>query len=748
MKPSITTFTITQSTYYWKAVANLYRFIPYLCSAPLLVRTLFYPWKRVTRQKEIPGFSIEEFLTRTSYNTISSVIGTILRINVLVLCLSALLLLIALSLPVFFVFLVLVVLVGYPTLLLSPTEEERRGRLRDEFLKLRVLKPEHRAAGEAWFARWWGARAKYTDWSGLEQLFAVPPIGRNWHMGFSVTIDRYSTELTRPNPHAPHLVGRQKEIDQIEQILVKSSESNVVIVGKEGVGKHTIVEELAKRIYEGKTVGPLAYKRVLALSTETVLSATIDQNGKREILRGILDEAARAGNIILVIDSFDRYVAEGQGRIDLSDVIAPYAKGSQVQLVGITTPVLYQAYLFPNGTVSRLFQKVDVYEISKQEATVILMDATGAFEERFGVLIPYDTLHAAVEKSENYITHIPFPEKAIELLDEACAFVSRRQRKGAGSHVTPAVIDAVLTQKTHIPTILTSHTIDKLNTLEHALSSRIIDQNDAIKKVASAVARAFLVFGKRKKPLATLLFLGPTGVGKTQTAKELAAFFFESELYLYRFDMASYQTKEDIRALIGSADAHTTGLLTRTIREHPYGILLLDELEKADKNLLNIFLPILDEGYFTDGTGETVSCKNLIIIATSNAGSDLLYQKMKKGSQLPGTQAMMDYLIEENIFEPEFLNRFDEIILYEPLSEASFVRIARAMLTSIADAIKKQHGIKIAVSDATLNTLIKSGYDQTFGARNIERLLKTHVEDVVARRLFAKEIKEGEAITL
>lgn len=748
MKPSIVSFIATQSIYYWRAVRNAYRFIPYFFSAPILLRTFFSPWKRVYFVKQTPGFSFEELFSRISFNLISIIIGCLLRVCLLTTCLLLLSVLSVLAPPLFIIFTVWTAAIAYPLVYIGQTQQERATRFKKEFLRLRVIKPEYQNAAAAWFTRWWDKHEKKEDWSGLDGLFSVPPIGRNWHMGFSVGIDRYSTELTYRNPHTTQLVGRKKEIDQIEQILIKSAESNVVIVGKEGVGKHTIVEELAKRLYEGKTIGPLAYKRILLLSTESILSASLDPNGKRKIVQDLLEEAANAGNIILVIDNVDRYVSDGVGRVDLSDVIEPYAKGSRVQLIGITTPAMYQTYMYPNGKISHTFQKVDVYEISKDEARIILMDATPDLEARFHVVIPFDTIDAIVEKSESYITHIPFPEKAIELLDEACAFVNHTQAANIISLVTPDVVDRVLAQKTHIPTKLTDATIVKLNTLETVLSDRIIDQNEATGKIAAAIRRAFLVFEKRKKPLASLLLLGPTGVGKTQTAKELATFFFDSEAYLYRFDMAAYQTKEDIRALIGTTDKRSPGLLTQTIREHPYGILLLDELEKADKNLINIFLTVIDEGYFTDSSGETVNCKNLMIIATSNAGSDLLYEDATKGASPRTTQAMTDYLIEHNMFEPEFLNRFDDIILYQPLGADSFLTIARRMLESLTTATKKQHGIALTVTDAYLTNLLNGAYDQKFGARNIERLLKTHVEDVIAKKLFAKEIKEGEAITL
>ena len=259
--------------------------------------------------------------------------------------------------------------------------------------------------------------------------------------------------------------------------------------------------------------------------------------------------------------------------------------------------------------------------------------------------------------------------------------------------------------------------------------------------------RAFLLLGKRKKPLTSFLFLGPTGVGKTETAKALSEIFFGNEKFMIRFDMSQYQTKEDIIKLIGSSETSDPGLLTDAIREQSYGVLLLDEIEKADKSLLNIFLTILDEGYFTDGYGKKVDCKNLVIIATSNAGADYIFQKMKFGQPIP-TNELIAYLIDKRLYSPEFLNRFDGVIAFQPIQSNSMVPIARKMLTAIEKQIYDLYKVKLQVSDATLAAVLQKNFDPAFGARNLDRVLRNEIEDQVAQIILAGKAQPGSTIQM
>jgi ATP-dependent Clp protease ATP-binding subunit ClpC len=750
MKVSIFKFTAQKCREYFLAVGNLCRFLLYFYAVFHLIRTLFSPWKRVYIRKSGPGFSLSEFGSRLSFNLISVTIGLILRLAIITIYLISQITIFISILPLFFIYILLTVTVLYPVYLIRPTDEEVKQKMEQKFLKYRLLKPENRSAVETWFTRYYETYIHKTQWWRLHGLFDQPPLTQNWSTGYTVNLDKYATDLTRLLPHSRNLVGRKKEIDQIEQILAKSEESNVVLVGEDGVGKHTILEEMAKRMYLGKTSGYLAYKRMVEVRLEQLLSENIDTDRKKETVREIFDEAVTAGNIVIVLNTFDRYVADAQGRLDLTSVIEPFVKTNRVQCIGVTTPFLYQKFVFPNTKIRNIFQKVDVFEINKDEAITIICDAAFDFEKQCHVLIPYEVIQTIIEKSDFYITNIPFPEKAIQLLDEICVSQATKQRSDGVITLTTEIVDEILSAKLHLPTSLTEDVRAKLAQLEPALSAEIIDQPEAVAKTAASVQKSFLLIGKRTKPLATLLFLGPTGVGKTQTAKVLTNVFFGSDKYLYRFDMSQFQSSGDIPKLIGATDTGQPGELTEIIRNNPYGVLLLDEFEKADGKFINIFLTVLDEGYFTDGAGKRVDCKNLIVIATSNAGSERLYEQSSDTSknEKPDDRKLIDYIIREKIYSPELLNRFDEIVVFRSLSLPSILKIARQQVDTIAENIQKLHHIRLDVSDAYLSTIVSRSYDIRFGARDLQRILQESIETHVTKLLLAKSIKDGDTVSL
>ncbi|MCX6730792.1 MAG: AAA family ATPase, partial [Candidatus Roizmanbacteria bacterium] len=477
----------------------------------------------------------------------------------------------------------------------------------------------------------------------------------------------------------------------------------------------------------------------------------------------LLNEAVEAKSVILLLENVDKYCSSGEGRIDLTTSIEKFAKHPALQFIGITTPFFYQRYVFPNEKIGRLFTRVDVKEISKQEALITILHSIPTFETTYFVSIPYETASAVIEKSEFYITYIPFPEKAIELLDQTCAHYFAQEKKSPSRTIPvilPDYVDTVLSEKTHIPTRLTTDMRSKLLKLETLLQERVVFQTKAISALSSALRRSFILLGKRKKPLATFLFLGPTGVGKTETAKALSTLFFGNDTYLTRFDMSLFQSKDDIRTLIGSLEQGLPGLLSQAIREKPYAVLLLDELEKAHPDLINIFLTVIDEGYFTDGFGKRVDCKNLIIIGTSNAGADFIYKQqavMNKLSSAISTEAevaqdntvsLIDYLVERKIYSPEFLNRFDGVVIFDPISDNALLLLAKKMSTVVQDTIYSLYKIRILIKDETLMETIKKHYNPAFGARNLEHVVTQEIEDKISILLLENKIAEGSVITL
>lgn len=761
MKRNFFSFSRFKIAQFFQLIFNLFIFLPYYFSVIPLLKTLFKPWKHLVAKKKQPGFSFNEWFERTSFNLISSAIGFIMRAALLTGYFFTELIFIF-SFPLIFLLYLIYLPLSYLVYLFKKTEGEQKAIIKEKFIKERLLKEENRHKVEPWFEVYYH-RLKKSRWWQKENLFSIPPLARDWASGYSPTLDQFSRELTKDTAHFKTLINREKEIAQIERILSKSQEANALIVGEEGVGKHTIVEGVAKKIYQGKINPLLAYKRLVKLDMEKIISQSADQSQKEEILKELFQEAEEAGNIIIFIDNFDKYIANFPGRIDLTTIIAEYAKSAKLQFVAITTPFFYQKFVFNNEKVNRLFEKIDVFEIDKKEAEEILLTISFDFEQRYKLIIPYETIKEIIEKSSFYITDIPFPEKAIVLLDEACVYASEKLSQSVDKIVSPEFVDTVLSQKTHIPIKLDQALKVKLLNLEKLLSERVVFQNEGIKQLASTLRKSFVIAGKRKKPLASFLFLGPTGVGKTETAKALASVFFDSAEYLLRFDMSFYQRKEDIPNLLGSLDSGNPGLLTQKIRERPYGVLLLDEIEKSNQELLNIFLTVLDEGYFTDGFGKRVDCKNLIVIATSNAGSDLLYKlsTRENNQERPGITSqnnlsntsetkttLINYLIENHIFTPEFLNRFDGVIIYQPLTREAVGMIAKKMVDTIVNKIDKDYQIKINLSANFINQLVEKGYSRQFGARNMERVIKDELEDKIAKLILEGRVKKGETINL
>lgn len=721
--------------YYWislhnfgEAIINIFIFLPYFFSVSTLLKTLFQPWRNLKVNKVIVGFSLSDWGNRLIFNFISKTIGTFMRLTIIIFYF--------IFQALFMVFLPLIALVFflfspffYLLSLFQKTSQEKKDIFKKKFIGTHLFNEENRSFVENWFEKYYQQHLEKISWWKLSNLFSYPPLARDWAVGYTPILDQYTTDLATSTylHHIKNIVDREKEIKEIEQILIKSFENNVIIVGEEGVGKHTIVDALAKKIYLGKTNVFLMYRRILKLNMEKVLTEYVDQKQRENFFEELLKEAQQAKNIILFIDNFDKYVAEDQGKIDLTISLEKYSKSNLIQIIGITTPFAYQSFIFPNEKINRIFNKVDVYEVTDQEAENILLESVFTFENHYKVSIFYEAIKEVIEKSKFYLTYIPFPEKAVDLLDTACVYVKQNGK------VTPEIINQVLTIKTHIPTTITQQMKEKLLNLETLLFSRIIQQDEAINKLSSTLRRSFLLIGKRKKPLASFMFLGPTGVGKTETAKAIADVFFTDQIdvrtihelslqkYLLRFDMSEFQSKYDIPKLIG--DSTNPGLLTQTVRKQSYGVLLLDEIEKADKDLINIFLTIVDEGYFIDGMGKKVDCKNLIIIATSNAQN-------------------------QDIFPPEFLNRFDGIITFQSLNQQSIKILAKKIINKISVDILKLYKIKVDVSEKTLEIVSQKGYDPRFGARNLERTIRDEIEDKVAKLIFDDKVKPGETISL
>ncbi len=721
--------------HFFEGLFNYFIFLPYFFSVPTLLLTLFKPWKNLLSKKKEAGFSFNEWIEKISFNLVSRTIGFLMRFFTLVIfliCELTYVVLLPVVILLFFVFLPLRLVF----ILFTPSEEAQKTRLRQTFVSKHILQTENQRLVEQWFENLYQESNYHKQWWKLEHLLSTPPIARDWAVGYTPTLDKYTANLTDVSYQArlKNIVDRQEEIKEIEQALSKSEETNILIVGEAGVGKQTIIDAFAKKIYEGRSNTLLNYKRVLVVNFEAILTEYTDAQQREHFVEELLQEASESRSVILVINNFERYVSGGgPNHVDLSNAIEKVARGSSLQIVGITTPFHFEKYIFSNATIMQLFTKIAVEEISDEKALAVLLELAPSYEQRYHLTIPYETLKNIIDESEFYITNIPFPEKAIELLDNTSSYGLQQKKE----RILPDDVENVLSRITHVPTKLDQATKKTLLDFESILSSRIIAQDTAIQHLSTALRRSFLLLGKRKKPLASFLFLGPTGVGKTETAKVLADVFFHDESRLLRFDMSLYQSKEDIPALIGSMESNNPGLLTQAIRTNPYSVLLLDEIEKAHKDLLNIFLTVFDEGYYTDGFGKRVDAKNLIIIVTSNAGSDFIFNKQLQ------TSDMINFLVEKHYFSPEFLNRFDGVIAFSPLDENGLLRIGKTIVNKLEENYQKLHKITVSISDQTLIKLIYTLQNKEFGARNLERAITQEIEDKIDKQILTGNVKEG-----
>ncbi|MBN1263765.1 MAG: ATP-dependent Clp protease ATP-binding subunit [Candidatus Pacebacteria bacterium] len=616
-----------------------------------------------------------------------------------------------------------------------------------QYLADKDLKPKDIIRVSNWFLRQKRVLRRERAFWQIENLLKIPPLGKDLAFGYTPNLNRYCTNLAQPLPYTHHLVGRQKETIQIQQILARYSGNNVLLVGEPGVGRHTIVEEFAKRVNQGQVIPALAHKRVLGFNLRRLASESKNQMEAKTLVEEALTEAAYAGNIILVIDNFDQYVSPETNRIDLTNVFSQAARKG-VQIIGITTFADFAKYLYPNQQLLKEFEKVEASPPTNTEALTILEDTVDYYEKRNQVFVTYQALKEIVSQVDRYIVHIPFPEKAIDLLDEVCVYAAQKGQK----IITPKQINQVISEKTKIPLgEIRQDEAERLNNLEKIIHQRLINQEEAVVAIARAMRRTRVGIAKTNRPIGSFLFMGPTGVGKTETAKALAEAYFGNESRMIRFDMSEYQGQDALDRVIGSINTQEPGLFAKTIRENPFSLLLLDEIEKSHPNILNLFLSLLDEGYFTDAFGKKVDCRNQIIIGTSNAGTELIREILKKNSSATDSETLerrvIEYVQKKGIFSPEFLNRFDDMVIFKPLAKKHLLQIAGLMLKQLNSRLEKRE-IKVKISQKLLERIVELGYDPAFGARPMNRVIQDQIEDQVAQKILSGKLKKGDVVEI
>ena len=632
-------------------------------------------------------------------------------------------------------------------------------------------------------------------------------------------IDQYSTDLTQEAREGKldPVIGREKEIARIMEILSRRTKNNPCLVGEPGVGKTAIVEGLARQIAEGIVPESMKDKRIMVLDLPGMIAGSKYRGEFEERMKKLIREVKTAGNIILFLDELHTIIGAGgaEGAIDASNILKPSLARGEMQLIGATTLTEYRKYIEKDAALERRFQPVTVEEPTEDECIRILEGLKEKYEAHHDVEIEEDALKAAVHMSCRYINDRFLPDKAIDVLDESCSKVKlrgfkvpenivgteircgkleqekeaalkagdiekaselHREQKEAEKKleqakkrfnkknekkkvpVTEEDVADVISMWTRIPvTRLNESESERLKKLDKTLEKRVIGQEEAIQALSKAVKRGRVGLKDPARPIGSFLFLGPTGVGKTELSKALAEALFGNEEDMIRVDMSEYMEKHSVSKMIGSPPGYVGhedgGQLSEKVRRNPYSVILFDEIEKAHPDVFNILLQVLDDGHITDSQGRKVDFRNTVIIMTSNAGAKAIIEPKKLGftqqeDQKADYKRMKANVMDEvkQLFRPEFLNRIDEIIVFHPLNEDNMKKIVGLMCKEVVQRAKEQLEIILVVRDSVKKHIVETGSDKKYGARPLRRAVQSQLEDKLAEALLNGEIKRGDHV--
>lgn len=574
-------------------------------------------------------------------------------------------------------------------------------------------------------------------------------MNRAWTARQTPTLDKFSYDITdlAAARVLPRVVDREQEISEVMRILERNSKNNVLLVGETGSGRRSIVRAIARLMISDNCLSKLRDKRLVSLDASQVISG-VRAGGELEArIQKILQEIQLAGNIILFVPDIHNLAESGSAHgFDVSEILAPVFRQSYLQVIGTTTFFDYHQSIEKRGDFADTFDIVKVEEVTPDVALEILTKESYSIEKKEEVLFTFNALKKAVELSQRYITNKLLPAKAVDLLSEAAVMV--RVRSGKDSLVRSKDIMSLVTEKTGVPVVdISGKEAERLNTLESEIHSKMIGQDMAVKAVSEAIKRMRVGLKNEQRPMGVFLFLGPTGVGKTELAKTLAEVYFGSEKQMVRLDMSEFQSVQSIEKLIGSGDGTVTGQLTEAVKKKPFCLVLLDEFEKAHPNVLNLFLQVFDDGRLTDGLGRLVDFTNTIIIATSNAGSKIIQERLAEGKTIPEFQAEFEKNLLEH-FKPELLNRFNAQIIFKTLTEDDINKIARLQIQRLSKNFEKAQGIELRITDEAVAKIARMGYNPFYGARNLQRVITEKIENLIADKFLKGEIKRGQVYTI
>ena len=634
------------------------------------------------------------------------------------------------------------------------------------------------------------------------------------------TLEQYSRDLTEAarEDRLDPVVGRNAEVERVMQILCRRMKNNPCLVGEPGVGKTAVVEGLAQMIASGTVPEILADKRILSLDLSGMVAGSKYRGEFEERIKRVIAEVRAAGNVILFVDELHTLIGAGgaEGAMDASNILKPALSRGEVQMIGATTRTEYRKYIEKDAALERRFQPVYVEEPTREETIAILQGLRSKYEEHHGVTISDDALESATDYAIRYINDRFLPDKAIDLIDEAASrkklgiFAGNKTAKKAEEtrHNLEEALEAALAEgdieaaqalkkdldKTDKKIEKTKHNMrekeqeqmlvteedvadvvsvwtkipvskitqtesQRLLKLEEILHKRVVGQNEAVETVAKAIRRGRVGLKDPKRPIGSFLFLGPTGVGKTELSKALAEAMFGNENAIIRVDMSEYMEKHSVSKMIGSPPGYVGfeegGQLSEQVRKNPYSVILFDEIEKAHPDVFNVLLQVLDDGRITDSQGRTVDFKNTIIIMTSNAGAQRIVDPKKLGfSNVENAESehkdMKNNVMEEvkRMFKPEFLNRIDDIIVFRALSKEDVKGIAALMLKELKNRLAKQMDITLTYGDTVKNFIFEKGYDKKYGARPLKRAIQNNIEDSLAEEILSGKIQASDKVSM
>lgn len=564
-------------------------------------------------------------------------------------------------------------------------------------------------------------------------------IGRDWASGFTPTLEHFGENISRSIELSGGYARFWAHADALDGVISSLSRgSGVALIGPDGAGKSTLVQGLAQQLLEGRAPD-LKYYQIVSLNASLILSNNATQ--LERLMLTLFGEAVTAGNIILFLDDAQLFFSSGVGSFDMSQVLLPVLKNRNVKIIAAFTPTDWQQLQANRSALANSFVSIAVTEPSEQATFKVVEDSALLLEHRNKVLISYEAIREAYRLSGQYMQERAYPGKALSLLEQAMPYATNQA-------LTAETVQAAL-EKTKGVKVSAAQApeAEMLLNLEDRIHSRMINQKRAVTVVASALRRGRAGVSNPKRPVGSFLFLGPTGVGKTELARSLAAVYFGDERQMIRLDMSEYQRPEDVSRLLATGGQNAQSLLL-AIRQQPFSVVLLDEIEKAHPNILNLLLQMLDEGQLTDEQGRPASFRSAIIIATSNAGAADIAQRVRSGNTLDDFERpLIDKLIAAGQFRPELVNRFDEVVLFRPLNEEELSQVAQVMLADVNKTLAAQQ-ISVQLTAPALQQIVHQGYDPEFGARPMRRIIQRTVENAIAVKILRGEAQSGNTITL